>query len=88
MNNEQHIASRIDRIYTARKAAKSTFDWKMTQMSVPTDHWMVATKYAPKSAPYIRTGRWTWHLPSLEDKKLMVQLVESRIKLQNKLKNL
>ena len=70
-NNGQHVSSRLDRIYTAQDAAKYTFDWRMTQTSVPTDHWMVTMKYAPKSAPYIGKGRWTWHTPSLEDRKLM-----------------
>ena len=88
ISNGQHISSRIDRIYTAHEAAKFTFDWKMKQTSVPTDHWMVATKYAPKSSPYIGNGRWTWHIPSLEDKKLLDHLVECGIKLQNEMKSL
>ena len=43
---------RIDRIYCLNEVAKSTFDWKIRQTSVPMDHWMVAVKYAPKEALY------------------------------------
>jgi hypothetical protein len=60
----------------------------MKQTSVPTDHWMVTTKYAPNSAPFIGKGQWTWQIPSLENKKLMDQLVERGIRLQKDMRYL
>ena len=48
----------------------------MKQTSVPTDHWIVATKYAPNSAPFIGKGRWTWQTSSLKSKELVDLLVE------------
>ncbi|KAH8982304.1 Endonuclease/exonuclease/phosphatase [Lactarius deliciosus] len=85
--NGTHIKSHIDRIYTSSKAAKFTFNWRMKQTSVPTNHWMVIAKYAPTSAPYISdgNGRWTWQKSSLKDKELMDQVVERGIVLQKDL---
>jgi ribonuclease HI len=65
------IQSRLDRIYTARKHATTLFGWKAGPTATPTDHWMVAVKYAPEDAPFIGKGRWTWPLPSLSDTKLI-----------------
>ena len=36
--NGQYIMSRLDRIYTLEQTTKVTFNWKIKQSSVPTDH--------------------------------------------------
>ena len=69
--NGHSIKSRIDRIYTSREAANATFDWKNSQTSVPTDHWMVSVKYAPTHAPFIGKGWWTMQIPELKNKDLL-----------------
>jgi exonuclease III len=84
-NNGLQIKSRLDRIYTSTTAAKHTFGWLTSQTAVPTDHWMVLTKYAPADAPFIGKGRWTWQLPSLEDKELIKKVVERGMHLQQNL---
>jgi len=86
--NGQHVKSRIDRIYTSAEAAKFTFNWRMKQSSVPTDHWLVIAKYAPTSAPYIGKGRWTWQKSSLEDEDLMEKVDERGLILQNDLESI
>jgi exonuclease III len=68
-NNGNQIKSRLDRIYTSSAVVKHTFDWKTCLMAVPTDHWLVSTKYAPAEAPYIGKGRWTLQLTALENKE-------------------
>ena len=72
--NDQNIMSRLDRIYTSDLIANLTFDWKIRQTSVPTDHWMVSTKYAPAQAPYIGKGRWTLQTTELKNKDLMTKI--------------
>ena len=84
-SNGQQIKSRLDRIYTTSAAAKHTFGWETCQTAVPTDHWMVLAKYAPAEAPFIGKGRWTWQIPSLEDKKLTKSVVERGMQLQTEL---
>lgn len=86
--NSQLISSRIDSIYTSSDTAILSFNWKMKQTSVPTDHWIVITKYTPMSTPFVRKGRWTWQLPSLTNKDLMDKLVEKGLKLQSDLENM
>lgn len=69
--NGSHIQSRLDRIYTSKEAAKYVFDWQMKPSAVPTDHWLVKVKYAPRDAPFVGKGRWTWPLYLLENDPLM-----------------
>ena len=84
--NGQQVKSRLDRIYVSQNKSKFTFDWKITPSSVPTDHWLVTVKYAPKNTPFIGKGRWTWPLNALSDKKIMEWVVKKGIKLQEDLK--
>ena len=79
--------SRLDRIYTSNEAAKETFDWKITQSSVPTDHWMVSVKYAPLQAPFIGTGRWTMQLSELKNEDLLNKLIDKGKRLQTDLQD-
>ncbi|KAH9005679.1 Endonuclease/exonuclease/phosphatase, partial [Lactarius deliciosus] len=81
MNNGTHRKSRLDRIYTSADAAKLTFEWKITHTSIPTDHWLVSTKFAPTETPTLGSGRWTWQLSSLKDKKLLMKIVNRGIDL-------
>ena len=86
--NGQATKSRLDRIYTSRDVGKAVFDWKITQTSVPTDHWMVSVKYAPAQAPFIGNGRWTMQLPELKNEKLLDRLIDRGMTLQTKIKDL
>ena len=74
--NGSQVQSRLDRIYTSQAAAQHVFDWQMKPSSVPTDHWLVKVKYAPRDAPYIGNGRWTWPLYLLERDALMEKVEE------------
>jgi hypothetical protein len=87
-NNEQSIRSRLDRIYVAKDKAKFTFDWEMAPSTVPTDHWMVSLRYAPKDAPYIGTGRWTMPIKATKDRKIIDKIKENGMRLQEELKEL
>ena len=81
--NHQQIQSRLDRIYIAKNTTEYTFDWKTAPTPTPTDHWMVTVKYAPKSAPHIGSGRWTWPIPALKNDDLMTSITARGIQLQN-----
>jgi ribonuclease HI/exonuclease III len=70
------IQSRLDRIYAARRHAPNMFEWKAGPTATPTDHWLVAVKYAPKDAPSIGEGRWTWPLQSLTDPNLIEKVAK------------
>ena len=87
-NNGTHRKSCLDRIYTSIEAAKLTFQWKMCYTSVPTDHWLVSTKYTPIETPTIGKGRWTWLLSSLEDQALLEKLEKRGIVFMGNLKRL
>ena len=65
--NGQQIQSRLDRIYTSIETSRYTFDWEMCPTATPTDHWLVKVKYAPRNAPHIGSGRWTWPSASLQN---------------------
>jgi exonuclease III len=80
--NNKPIKSRLDRIYIAPRATQHTFNWQHCATPVPTDHWLVSVKFAPLDAPYIGNGRWTWNIPSLQNKKLITAVVNRGIKLQ------
>ena len=80
--NGQQVKSRLDRIYVSQHKSKFTFDWKIAPSPIPTDHWLVSVRYAPKDAPYIGKGRWTWPLNVLRDKKIMEEVVKRGLKLQ------
>ena len=81
-NNGQQIKSRIDRIYSSDIIARSSFDWKLKQTSVPTDHWMVQVKYAPTQVPFIGKGCWTWQIPEPKNVELMENIQVRGIELQ------
>lgn len=85
--NGQAIKSRLDRIYSSKETASALFEWKISQTSVPTDHWMVSVKYAPAQAPFIGNGRWTMQIPELENDTLIDRLIDRGMILQEKLNN-
>ncbi|KAF8256657.1 Endonuclease/exonuclease/phosphatase, partial [Lactarius quietus] len=84
----QPIKSRLDRIYVSHSKVRHTFDWQIAPSSIPTDHWLVTVKYAPKCAPHIGDGRWTWPLNTLHDNKMMSWVVERGMELQNNIDSL
>lgn len=59
-----------------------TYEWTIGPTSVPTDHWIATVKYAPKGAPHIGKGRWTWPLKSLNNMKLVEKIEQMGITLQ------
>lgn len=58
--------------------------------TVPTDHWMVSLRYAPKDAPYIRTGKWTMPVKATKNRKIIdkIHWQEKGMRLQEDLKKL
>ena len=49
---------------------------------------MVTVKYAPKDAPEIGDGRWTWPLQSLKDETLIIKVAKRGQLVQNNLEKL
>ncbi|KAG2740666.1 DNase I-like protein [Suillus brevipes Sb2] len=79
--------SRLDRIYTSNEHHESMSDWKSHLCSVPTDHNIVLTRFAPPGTPHIGRGRWSWPLGVTLDKKLLEKISTIGIELQNNLEN-
>jgi hypothetical protein len=52
------------------------------------DHWMVSVKFAPKDAPLIGSGRWTWPLSSIKNETLINTAVRKGIQIQTKIEEL
>ena len=86
--NDRPSLSRLDRIYVAKKHTPMIFGWQAKPSAVPSDHWMISVKFAPKDAPLIGNGRWTWYLPSINEKPLIDKIILQGIDLQKKLENL
>ena len=86
--NGQQIQSRLDRIYIASDLINHTFNWITCPTPVPTDHWMVAVKYAPRDAPEIGKGRWTLPLYLLNNNKLLEAIAAKGITLEKNLNDL
>ena len=86
--NNTWTQSRLDRIYAARRHATHLIEWNAQPTATPTDHWMVSVKFAPKDAPDIGKGRWTWPLQSLTDEDLIEKIVKRGITLQENLDKL
>jgi hypothetical protein len=81
----EQIQSRLDRIYTAHDISQHVFDWHIKPSGVPTDHWLVKVKFAPRDAPYIGNGRWTWPLYMMENEDLMSKVDQRGIRLETDL---
>lgn len=81
----EQVQSRLDRIYTANEISQYVFDWQVKPSGVPTDHWLVKVKFAPRDAPYIGNGRWTWPLYMLENEDLMGQVDRRGMELETDL---
>jgi hypothetical protein len=71
-----------------RKHAQTIFGWKASPTAMPTDHWMVTVKYAPKDIPNIGSGRWTWPLQSLSDQALIEKVAKRGRAIQEELEKL
>ena len=85
--NRSEIKSRLDRIYVTSRLTNFTFDGIITPSLVPTDHWLVVVKYAPKEAPEIGKGQWTLPLHLLENNKFMERIITCGIRLQDDIEN-
>ena len=81
--NGRQIQSRLDRIYTMSAISDQIQEWKTIQTTVPTDHSLVLTKFAPRSAPFISKGRWTCNPQALNDIVLMDRIEDRGIQLQS-----
>ena len=79
--------ARLDRIYSATRHAHNLFEWKARPSEVPTDHWLISVKFAPKDAPQIGNGRWTWPTPSINNETLIKKVVNKGIQLQTKMED-
>ena len=77
--------SQIDRIYTEASHQNHLFQWLSGPSNVPTNHDMVSIRYAPRDAPQIGRGRWTWPLHMINDNKLLNIVINKGIELENKL---
>ncbi|KAI0262130.1 hypothetical protein BGY98DRAFT_892586, partial [Russula aff. rugulosa BPL654] len=75
----------LDRIYTATRHACHLFEWRANPPTIPTDHWMVSVKFAPKDAPLVGNGRWTWPLNSINNETLINRIVKEGIRVQEKI---
>ena len=80
--------SRLDRIYVARHLVDKIFDWETAPSLVPTDHWIVTVKYAPKEAPEIGKGRWTLPLHLANDQKFLNSVIKKGLALQLELEKI
>ncbi len=87
-NGGRQDYARLDRIYSAHKHANNLFEWKSRPGAVPTDHWLVSVKFAPKDAPTIGQGRWTCPTKALQDDPLIRKLIAKGIKAQTKIEKL
>ena len=67
--NGQRSRSRLDRIYVTQEILNSSFNWKIINTGVQTDHRAVTAELSTASAPYIGKGRWTLPLHLLYDQK-------------------
>jgi exonuclease III len=85
IRNGTYRYARLDRIYSASRHACNLIEWKANPPSVPTDHWLVSVKFAPKDAPLIGGGRWTWPLTAIKNKNLLDKVVSAGIKVQKKI---
>jgi len=74
------IQARLDRIYIAKSIEQYTFDWKIQETAIPTDHAMVSARYAPKAAPFIGQGRWTLPTHLLNEENLISKIADSGVK--------
>jgi hypothetical protein len=79
------IKARLDRIYTSRPTSLLIYDWTTTPSPVPTDHWLVVVKYAPKEAPEIGKGRWTLPILLLRNEKFLKDVTTRGMELQRDL---
>ena len=63
------------------------YEWDLVPSPVPTDHWLVIVKYAPKQASKIGKGRWTLLLHLTSDKKFLDRVISEGLILQRNLQN-
>ncbi|KAJ3714178.1 hypothetical protein C8R42DRAFT_591588, partial [Lentinula raphanica] len=62
--------SRLDRIYVKSSLTDRTYDWRIEEPVIKTDHMMVSTCYTSTEAPEIGRGRWIMPSYLLYDKEI------------------
>ena len=72
----------------ASNKTRHTYNWTIGPTSIPTDHWLATVKYAPKGAPHIGNGRWTWPLKALSNTKLVEKIEKMGMALQQEVNDL
>ncbi|KAI0039430.1 DNase I-like protein, partial [Auriscalpium vulgare] len=75
--------SRLDRIYTDSTTADAVFEWRHQIGALPSDHDLVAVRYAPLDAPEIGSGRWTLPLFLTNDDAFMADVLARGRQLQS-----
>ena len=86
-HNDNPIKSRLDRIYITPQVSQHSYNWQHGATPVPTDHWLVLVRFAPRDSPYIGNGRWSLNTHSLNNKNLTSALIEHGMILQQALNN-
>ena len=87
-SNNQQSMSRLDRIYAKDQIHTFILNCEITASPVPTDHWLVVAKYAPRDAPEIGKGRWSIPLHLINNKKFIECVIEKGRQLENDIENL
>ncbi|KAJ4480840.1 hypothetical protein J3R30DRAFT_3238897, partial [Lentinula aciculospora] len=77
--------SRLDCIYMTSNNIQNTYEWRIEQMGVNTDHSLILVCYTCKEAPYIGRGQWMFLTYMLYDKKVLAFIESEREALESNL---
>ncbi|KAE9394275.1 hypothetical protein BT96DRAFT_756146, partial [Gymnopus androsaceus JB14] len=75
--------SRLDRIYIRAQDMEHTFEWKIEQTAVDTDHSLVSVRFTSETAPVIGRGRWISPPHLMYDKAIMTFIETEGIRAEN-----
>ncbi|KAJ3770095.1 hypothetical protein FB446DRAFT_647535, partial [Lentinula raphanica] len=75
--------SRLDRIYVKSNLMEHTYDWKIENPIIKTDHMMVSACYTSAEAPEIGRGRWVMPTHLLYDREVKEFLHTEGLQLNN-----
>ncbi|KAJ4470466.1 hypothetical protein J3R30DRAFT_3301437, partial [Lentinula aciculospora] len=70
--------SRLDCIYMTSNNIQNTYEWRIEQTGVYTDHSLVSVCYICEEAPYIGRGQWMFPTYMLYDKKVLAFIESER----------
>ncbi|KAJ3803759.1 hypothetical protein F5876DRAFT_54159, partial [Lentinula aff. lateritia] len=77
--------SRLDRIYTTPSNMSQTFEWKIEQAGINTDHDMVSVRFTCETAPMTGKGRWIVPIHLLYDKAIQEFITVEGKKLEERM---